>query len=70
MNCYRKEIRGAEIDVYDILRAYNIADPALAHAIKKLLCAGQRNGGKSARQDVEEALQSIENWIKNDSREN
>lgn len=34
-----------EIDVYAVLVAYDVKCPAVAHAIKKLLCAGQRGKG-------------------------
>jgi hypothetical protein len=47
------------VDVYDVLRAFNVTDPAIQHAIKKLLCTGIR-GHKNSRQDLEEAIQSIE----------
>lgn len=48
-----------DVDVYDVLRAFNVTDPAIQHAIKKLLCTGIR-GHKDSRQDLEEAIQSIE----------
>jgi hypothetical protein len=47
------------VDVYDVLRAFDVTDPAIQHAIKKLLCTGIR-GHKDTRQDLEEAIQSIE----------
>ena len=46
------------VDVYDVLRAFSATDPAIQHAIKKLLCTGIR-GHKNSRQDLEEAVQSI-----------
>jgi hypothetical protein len=48
-----------DVDVYDVLRAFDVTDPAIQHAIKKLLCTGIR-GHKDSRQDLEEAIQSIE----------
>jgi hypothetical protein len=48
-----------DVDVYDVLRAFNVTDPAIQHAVKKLLCTGIR-GHKDSRQDLEEAIQSIE----------
>lgn len=33
------------IDVYAVLKAFNVTCPARAHAIKKLLCAGDRGKG-------------------------
>jgi len=50
------------VDVYDVLRAFGVSCPALQHAIKKLLCAGMR-GGKSAEQDIEEAILSCRRAI-------
>jgi hypothetical protein len=47
------------VDVYDVLRAFNVTDPAIQHAVKKLLCTGIR-GHKDTKQDLEEAIQSIE----------
>ena len=47
------------VDVYDVLRAFNVTDPAIQHAVKKLLCTGIR-GHKDSRQDLREAIQSIE----------
>ena len=48
-----------DVDVYDVLRAFSVTDPAIQHAIKKLLCTGVR-GHKDSKQDLEEAIQSIE----------
>lgn len=42
-------ISSIEIDVYCVLKAYNVVCPAIGHAVKKLLCAGQR--GKGSRKD-------------------
>jgi hypothetical protein len=46
------------VDVYDVLQAFNVTNSATAHAIKKLLAAGQR-GAKGSVQDIEEARDSI-----------
>ena len=35
-----------KLDIYRILKLYEVNDPCLQHAIKKLLCAGKRGGGK------------------------
>jgi hypothetical protein len=69
MNKYAREITQTladedqgytiSVDVYDILRAFAVTDPAIQHAIKKLLCTGIR-GHKDSRQDLEEAIQSIQ----------
>ena len=50
------------VDVYDVLKAFSVTCPATQHAIKKLLCPGQR-GSKSAAQDLREAIGSIERSI-------
>ena len=69
MNRYTREITQTladedqgftiSVDVYDVLRAFAVTDPAIQHAIKKLLCTGVR-GHKDSQQDLEEAIQSIE----------
>lgn len=46
-------------DVYDVLRAFDISDPALQHALKKLLCMGLR-GHKDTSTDLYEAMESLE----------
>lgn len=59
MNNYEREIkRGVCVDVYDVLIAFNVTCPALAHAIKKALVAGGR-GAKGSLQDKREAMDSI-----------
>ena len=47
------------VDVYDVLRAFAVTCPATQHAIKKLLCPGMR-GTKTARQDIQEAIVSLQ----------
>jgi hypothetical protein len=47
------------IDVYDVLQAFDVTNPATAHAIKKLLVAGGR-GYKDVQQDLDEAVLSIQ----------
>ena len=47
------------VDVYDVLVAFEVTCPATAHAIKKILCAGQR-GHKSYTEDINEAVVSLE----------
>lgn len=58
-NKYQREIKpGVNVDVYDVLKAFNVTCPALAHAVKKCLAPGQR-----AEQDKREAIASIERSI-------
>lgn len=45
-------------DVYDVLDAFGVTCPATAHAIKKLLCAGQR-GHKDRATDLAEAQAAL-----------
>jgi hypothetical protein len=47
------------IDVYDVLDAFDVSNPATAHAIKKLLCTGSR-GAKDWETDLQEAIDSLE----------
>lgn len=54
-NKYRRTIRGETVDVYDVLLAFNVTNPALQHLIKKALCAGLR-GHKDRKTDLEEIL--------------
>ena len=54
--------KGITLDVYDVLQAFAVTNPATQHAIKKLLCAGLR-GHKDKMQDLTEALKSIERAI-------
>jgi hypothetical protein len=62
MSKYERKIRSEIIDVYDILVAYGVDCPAVAHAVKKLLMAGQR-GYKNRTLDLEEAIFSIERAV-------
>ena len=59
---YHVQIKGQWVDVYDILVAYGVTNPADAHAIKKMLCPGQR-GAKDGIQDRREAIASLERAI-------
>lgn len=62
MNPYVKELPSTSMDVYRVLWAFEVTDPCLQHAIKKLLCAGQRGGGKTEAQDISEAIASLKRW--------
>ncbi len=46
------------IDVYEVLLTFGVTCPAVQHAVKKLLCAGQR-GHKTVEQDLLEAREAI-----------
>ncbi len=56
---YHRIIKGVEIDLYDVLKAYDVTCPALAHAIKKAMLPGARHA-KSFEQDIDEAIASLE----------
>jgi len=62
INKYEKRIKNTTVDVYDVLKAFDVTCPAMAHAIKKMLCSGQR-GYKNTEQDKREAIASIERSI-------
>ena len=57
-NKYLHEIKpGVFVDVYDVLMAWNVTNPALQHLIKKALQAGGR-GHKSREQDLQDIIDS------------
>ena len=47
-------------DVYDVLNAFSPPSEQIRHAVKKLLVTGGRLGGKTALQDIDEAIWSLE----------
>ena len=50
------------IDVYRVLEMFNVTNPSIAHAAKKLLVAGGRGAGKSIDRDVQEAMDTLLRW--------
>lgn len=63
-NKYNREIFGldgtvATVDVYRVLDAFHVADPATQHAIKKLLCLGLR-GHKDYLTDLNDSIDSLQ----------
>lgn len=57
-NKYLHEIKpGVFVDVYDVLMAWNVTNPALQHLIKKALQPGDR-GHKSREQDLQDIIGS------------
>jgi hypothetical protein len=59
-NKYMREIKpGVYCDVYDVLRAFNVTDGALAHMVKKCLAVGQR-GHKDATEDYKDIVASAQ----------
>jgi hypothetical protein len=69
VNKYNKKIRNEIIDIYDVLIAFEVSNPAVQHAIKKLLMPGDR-GYKTKIQDLEEAMFSIKRAIEIEKEEN
>lgn len=60
-NKYKRliHVKSGYIDVYDVLKAFNVTDQALGHAIKKLLVPGGR-GHKTRMEDLKDAIASIQ----------
>ena len=54
---YTKKIHGVSVDVYDVLMAWGVTNPALQHLIKKALQCGQR-GHKDKQQDLQDIIDS------------
>ena len=55
---YLREIKsGVMVDVYDVLQAWGVTNPALQHLIKKALQTGQR-GHKSREEDLQDIVAS------------
>lgn len=62
-NHYFKPVAGlTHIDVYRVLQLFNVADPCLQHAVKKLLVAGGRGGGKDISRDIQETIDALRRW--------
>lgn len=60
---YHKDVSKLQtIDVYRVLALFNVTDPCIQHAVKKLLVAGGRGAGKDLSKDVQEAIDSLERF--------
>ena len=58
-NHYKKDVSHLDfIDVYRVLDLFCVTDQSIGHAIKKLLCAGDR-GNKDYEQDIKEATDTL-----------
>lgn len=62
MSKYIRKIKGIEVDVYDVLKAWNVTNPALQHLIKKALQPGER-GHKDRETDLTDILASAHRAI-------
>lgn len=61
-NKYQRDLKGVKVDVYDVLKAFNVTCPALQHLAKKALCAGLR-GHKDLEIDLNDILASAQRAI-------
>lgn len=54
-----------ELDIYMVCHMFQVQDHsgALHHAIKKILLPGVRTGGKSRRDDIKEARDTLSRWL-------
>lgn len=60
---YFKDVSGLnEIDVYMVLKLFNVTDPCLQHIAKKALCAGQR-GHKDFKKDLQDILDTAKRAV-------
>ena len=60
---YFKDVSNvAQIDVYSVLRLFEVTDPCLQHIVKKALCAGKR-GAKDFAKDVQEIADTADRLI-------
>lgn len=60
---YFKDVRHLDfIDVYRVLDLFEVTDPCITHAVKKLLMSGKRGGGKDRDRDIQEAIDSLERY--------
>lgn len=67
MSKYNREIIGLDgtevtVDVYRVLDAFLVTDPAIQHALKKMLCTGLR-GHKDYLTDLNDAIESLEKAV-------
>lgn len=63
-NHYFKNVQHLDhVDVYRVLSLFNVTDPCIQHAVKKLLVAGGRGAGKDISRDIQEAVDSLVRWF-------
>lgn len=60
-NHYYKPCPYTHVDVYRVCEMFNVTDPCLQHALKKLLVAGGR-GHKNIDRDVQDVIDSCVRW--------
>lgn len=61
-NTYLRELPPGltHIDVYWVLRLFNVTDPCVQHAVKKLLADG--SGDKDRATNIREAWETLDRW--------
>lgn len=59
---YHKPTPYDSVDVYRVLKMFEVTDPCVQHAVKKLLCAGQR-GTKDFREDIRQAVVTLQRGL-------
>lgn len=56
---YHKDVSSLnKVDVYRVLALFDVTDPCLQHAVKKLLVSGKR-GAKDRDRDVQDAIDTL-----------
>lgn len=58
---YFKKCPYEYVDVYRVIDIFEINDPCIQHALKKLLVAGGR-GHKDINKDIQDSIDSLERW--------
>lgn len=67
---YFKDVRHLDyIDVYRVIDLFAVEHPAMQHALKKVLAAGER-GAKSQTQDAQEAIDSLQRFLEMKTEDN
>ncbi len=56
------------VDVYCVIKAFNVVGAGQQHALKKILCAGIRGKGDKA-QDLQEAIDSLKRAIEQENED-
>ena len=58
-NHYFKDVSHLnKIDIYSVLELFEVTNPCIQHAVKKLLCAGKR-GSKDFNKDIQESIDTL-----------
>ena len=67
---YFKDVsRLQSIDIYQVIRLWDIKDHELGHALKKIMRCGEGTGGKPVRKDITEARDTLNRWLEIESLE-